>query len=210
MKYEIKQLGKIYGKKILFSNINATFPETYFYYITGISGCGKSTFLNLLSLSALPDSGFIKIDDEVINDEAKREEIRKKTASIYQNSYLFNDLTLIENTLIFKPEANIEKIYEIAKRLNITDEINKKAGVLSVGEKQRGNLLRALCNEPDVIFADEPCASLDKKNSEIINSMLIDFVRENKKTVFYVSHEEGFNLECEKKIIIKDGNIQIK
>lgn len=206
MKIELKNISKVFDNKTIFSDINKVFEQGKIYYIKGSSGSGKTTFLNVLSTVAYPTTGNVIVEDKIIISEKDKEEFRKKSGFIYQNSFLLEELTLEENVCFHKKYENTI-INHYAEQLNLLGEMNKPAGVLSVGERQRGNILRALIKTPEIIFADEPCASLDLENSEIILDMLEKFVSIEKKTLFYVGHEKNAVFREAEEIIIHDGQI---
>jgi len=201
----MKDICLKYDDKVLLNKVNETFDRGYIYIITGDSGCGKTTLLNVLSGTTEADSGVVIFDKQILNQNSIHV-FRNRIGIMLQNSFLINELTLIEN-LDFSNITDKELTSKLLKEMNMQDRINIKAGALSVGERQRASLIRVLSSKPDIIFADEPTAALDLKNAELINRYLQAFVEEEKKTVFMVTHKSDVEFEFQKKIKLEEGKI---
>lgn len=182
---ELKHISKEYNdgtdKKVkALNDINISFPETGLVVITGNSGCGKTTLLNIISGLDRPTDGEVLLENNRIDDkdEVFWDRIRcSKIGFVYQEFNLLENMTVEQNLmlpLILKKndESRTEIIKEISERLGIKDLLNKYAGKLSGGQKQRVAVARALVSNPKIILADEPTGNLDRENSEIVFNML--------------------------------------
>lgn len=186
----IKNLSKKYENKYVIKNLNAEFKKNKLIFITGRSGCGKSTLLNIIGGLEKCDSGEILFDNNEVDFENKKEEI--KIDYVFQNFNLIENLSGLQNILIsnqiINREVNVSDIYEIAKVLNISKKtLNKKVSKLSGGEKQRVAIIRSLSRGSDILLCDEPTGNLDAKNSDEIFNLLSKL--KDSKTIIVVSHD---------------------
>ena len=211
----IKNLTKSYGdKKIkILKKINFKFQKGKIYSITGPSGSGKSTLLNLISLIDKPSSGSLildKIETTAINNDQTDLLRSKKIGIVYQDKNLLNDFTAIEN--IYLANLNIEKsekksLNKAKKLLSKFDLINREnhyPNQLSGGEIQRVAICRAIINEPDIILADEPTGSLDRKNAKNVFNILIKLINKN-RTIIFATHNRYFANLADCKLELNDG-----
>lgn len=195
----IKKLTKKYENKTIFNKISLTFPNQGLYSIIGESGCGKSTLLNLIGCLDEEYEGEMLFDGHNYRIEANN--IRKKIGIIYQNYNLLEDLSVKDNITIslkIKGLVDDKTIEKTCEKLNLsTDLLNKKAKVLSGGEKQRVALARILVTKPKIILADEPTGSLDSSNGnkvleylkEVSKDTLVILVTHNKDLAYKYSDD---------------------
>ena len=195
----IKKLTKKYENKTIFNKISLTFPNQGLYSIIGESGCGKSTLLNLIGCLDEEYEGEMFFDGRNYRIEANN--IRKKIGIIYQNYNLLEDLSVKDNITIslkIKGLVDDKTIEKTCEKLNLsTDLLNKKAKVLSGGEKQRVALARILVTKPKIILADEPTGSLDSSNGnkvleylkEVSKDTLVILVTHNKDMAYKYSDD---------------------
>ena len=204
-------------KKTVLDNVTLSFPESGLYAIIGKSGSGKSTLLNLLSLMDKPTSGKIVFNKKDIRT------FKNKRVSGFRNSdigFVFQHYHLLENqTVLFNimlPELIKGTPYKDAKekaislirsiRFNET-LLNKACKDLSGGEKERVAILRALINNPKVIFADEPTGALDSKNSVLVMKLFKSISKD--RLVIIVTHNVELIKEYTKNIVtIVDGKVK--
>lgn len=163
--------------------------------LTGESGSGKSTFLNLLSGIVKADEGEIILNGTNITklSESDRDLFRaKNTGYIFQTFNLLQGFTALENVMLgmmFSGNADKDKSISALESVGLSNRINNKPSELSVGEQQRVAIARAIVNSPKVIFADEPTANLDSKNSDSVINLIIDLCKQSKIGLILVSHE---------------------
>lgn len=220
--FRIEKLSKSFknseGKTFaVLNNINFSLPESGMFFIYGKSGCGKSTLLNIFEGLMKPTTGDIYYKGKSISkfkDKDLNKYLRNEIGIIFQSFNLINDMTVFENlelVLRIKQIENYKKIDIFLKKYNLLDLKDKKVSTLSGGEKQRVALIRALLNEPSVIFADEPTGNLDETNSyklmqelkEISKKCLVIVVSHNKKMVD--EFNDGYlNLVNDKEYLLKE------
>ena len=196
--------------------INYNFKKGKIYSLMGPSGSGKSTLLSLISLIDEPSSGFIKIDNKKIDPNNKRNNdlIRaNKIGIIYQQDNLLNDFTALENIYFAglsagnKKELAISKAKKLLKKVNLSHRINHYPSELSGGEKQRVSIARAIINEPQIILADEPTGSLDKRNSIEVFNLLKKQINSN-RIIIFATHNRFFANKSDCILEMVDGNIK--
>lgn len=178
------------------NNISYTFEMGKFYAIMGQSGSGKTTLINILGLVDAPTRGKYFLDDievESLSSDKLAEIRNAKIGFVFQNFYLNNHLTALENVLlptlinkaITKEEAT-KKAQSLFAKFNLTERQNHYPKELSGGEQQRISLIRALINDPAIILADEPTGNLDYKNEQEILKLLKEISKD--RCVIVVTH----------------------
>lgn len=182
--------------------------------IMGRSGEGKSTLLQILGTLDAPCSGKLEICGEQVNTFNKSRIRNQKLAFIFQSFHLLDDYTALENVLMparigRKKIAKGSEVYErgmfLLERVALDHRAHFNTKLLSGGEKQRVAIARAMCNNPELILADEPSGNLDKQTSEIIHSFLIDFVKQDQKGLIVVTHDRDLAALCEKNYLLSEG-----
>ncbi len=192
---QITDLFKRYGKdEPVLKGLNLTVEGSSVVSIVGASGAGKSTLLRCINRLVEPTSGSIKLNGiELVH--LKGSELRKARRHIgmvFQGFNLIDRLTVMENVLagrlgyvnLFQavtrrfPQTDIDRAYALMERVGIAQYVNKRADALSGGERQRVGVVRALMQEPEILLADEPTASLDPKTSEQIMTLLRSLAEE--------------------------------
>ena len=225
MNKEIIKLSKISKKFIgvnkniiVLKNINLKINKGDLIALTGPSGSGKSTLLHLIALLDKPTSGEVffkkKSFSKSTNDE--KDLVRRRGISIiYQQNNLLNDFTALENVTI--PLVNngldwdeaTKKASKILSLVNLTRRFNHFPTELSGGEQQRVAVARALITEPDLILADEPTGSLDRKTANEIFSLFSKLKSKN-RAILYATHNRELANKADYKLNILDGNITTK
>ena len=217
---EVKNLKKYYGSHgnitKAVDGISFLVSEGEFVAIMGASGSGKTTLLNTISTIDTVTSGNIILDGVDITT-LKEEELadfrRENLGFIFQDFNLLDTLTIEENIalslIINHEDISIvdKKVDEIAKRLGITDILDKFPYEVSGGQKQRCACARALINEPKLILADEPTGALDSKSSRMLLEMMDEMNEKLQATILMVTHDSFSASFCKRVIFIKDGKI---
>lgn len=197
---------------MVLKNISLDIKDNEIIAVMGKSGAGKSTLLNIIGCLDIADNGQYILDGENVNElsNIRLSEYRNaKFGFIMQDFALIDDETVKHNikipTYFSKHKKNID--YEqLAEKLGIKHLLNKKAGLISGGEKQRTAIARSLVNNPKYILADEPTGALDSENAKIIMKILQNLHNEG-KTIIIVTHDIEIAKQCNRIIEISDGKI---
>ena len=225
MNKEIIKLSKISKKYVdtnkdinVLKNINLKINKGELVSLSGPSGSGKSTLLHIIALLDQPTSGevfFRKKSLTKSSDNEKDLARRKGISIIYQQNNLLNDFTALENVLIplvnngFSLDESTKKANKILSLVNLSRRINHFPSELSGGEQQRVAVARALITEPDLILADEPTGSLDRKTANEIFSLFLKLKSKN-RAILYATHNRELSNRADYKLSILDGNITRK
>lgn len=193
----IQQLSKAFKSEkdtiSVLNNITTKIVEGDFVMIMGESGAGKSTFLNCISTLDKPTSGSVLLDGKNIL-ELKNNEIQKlrleKVGFIFQENHMIETLTVVENVMISRLQIDKDaksRAMELLQQLRIEHIANKMPHQISGGERQRCAIARALMNEPKILFADEPTASLNPMVAAEIMEILKELNNQG-QTIVMVTH----------------------
>jgi putative ABC transport system ATP-binding protein len=165
--------------------------------LRGESGCGKTTFLNLVAGILAADSGSIRIDgsDMAALPEPARDRLRAaKLGYIFQTFNLLQGYTVIENVVLgmsFSPAgADYGRARALLVRVGLGHRLEHFPRQLSTGQQQRVAVARALANRPALVLADEPTGNLDRRNAREALSLIREACRENGTSLLLVSHDE--------------------
>lgn len=188
---QVKNVTKKFGERELFSNFNISIDKGEFVIFSGISGCGKTTLLNMIGAIESIDSGEILVDNiDITKKKNQLNYYRTKVGFLFQNFALVENKTVSENLRLVKKNCKADiSIEEALKIVGLKDKLDSKVYTLSGGEQQRIALARLLIKKCDIILADEPTGSLDKGNAEIVFNILKKF-NDMGKTVIIVTHDE--------------------
>ena len=203
---------------VILKNINLKINKGELVSLTGPSGSGKSTLLHIIALLDQPSSGevFFKNKSFSKSNDNQKDEVRRTGISIiYQQNNLLSDFTALEN--VFMPLVNNGLSLEESKKkatttlslVNLSKRLNHFPSELSGGEQQRVAVARALITEPDLILADEPTGSLDRKTSNEIFSLFLK-LKSKKRAILYATHNRELSNRADYKLDILDGNISRK
>ena len=198
-----KDLNIFYGDNHVVKNINIDFAENKITSIIGPSGCGKTTFLVALNKIIEERGGFytgeILYTDKNINDYDIND-LRKQIGMVFQKPTPFPlsikgnvELALKYHNMNYKDEA-IEAIKKVGLYDEVANDLDKSAFELSGGQQQRLSIARSIAIKPKVLLLDEPCSSLDIRNTEKIERLLVELKEEI--TIIIVTH----NLQQAKRI----------
>lgn len=184
--------------------------------IVGKSGSGKSTLMHLLALLDQPTSGNIRLLGKDLQLIKKKEmnQLRNQTFGfVFQQFFMNPKDSVLQNVMlplkISGIPASQRKTMAMAAlaAVEMTDKADNKGNDLSGGQKQRVCIARALVNNPEIIFADEPTGNLDSATGEKVEELLFRLNREQKITLIIVTHDEELAARCDRQIQIKDGSL---
>lgn len=186
-----ENITKSFGNKILFKDFNFHIEGGEFVCFSGESGAGKTTLLNIIGLLEPIDSGKLLINGrEYKTNKDKRKFYAEEVGFLFQNFALLENKTVEQNLKIVKAKGDLSyRIDESLKIVGLTDKMNNKVYTLSGGEQQRIALARLILKPCNIILADEPTGSLDKRNTELVIGLLKK-INSMGKTVIIVSHDE--------------------
>lgn len=190
-----------------FSNQNAvingftnTFYKNEFMVITGVSGVGKTTLLQLIGLLDCPTQGEILYDGisyQNQSEQVKQRFIQSHISYLFQGTNLNVDLTLRDNLLLVS--RDLQAIEEITGSLQIQPLLNQKVLKLSKGEKARAALARTLLEDKSILVLDEPAANLDDEKTNLIYQVIKTYTQD--KIVFMVSHKKTLELSYSHRLL---------
>ena len=222
MNKEIIKLSKISKKFVglnkdilVLQNVNLKINKGELISLTGPSGSGKSTLLHIIALLDQPTSGEVFFNKKSFSksNDMEKDMVRKKGVSIiYQQNNLLSDFTAIENVSIplinngYSLKASKEKAEKMLTLVNLSKRLEHFPNELSGGEQQRVAVARALITEPDLILADEPTGSLDRKTANGIFELFLKLKSKN-RAILYATHNRELSNRADYKLNILDGNI---
>ena len=219
---EVKNLRMEYcskegGPTIALDGVDFKIERGEFVSIMGPSGSGKSTLLHILGMLDRQTSGKYFFDGRDSQDYSQDElaSIRnQKMGFVFQAFNLLARTSVLENVklpLLYSKinEKDWDKLALWAiKKVGLEHRINHQPSQLSGGEKQRAAIARALINNPDVIFADEPTGNLDSKSGIIVMDTLMHLNEKEKKTIILITHEHSTAQFAQRIIHIRDGKVE--
>lgn len=214
---ELKNITKSYldgteNKKIL-DNLSLSVKKGEFVAIVGPSGSGKSTLLSIAGMMLSPDDGKIILAGEDVTDKKKKEWTKLRSEHIgfiFQNHQLLPYLSSLEQlTLLSNKKSNIDAD-AFLDELGLSDCKKKHPAKMSGGEKQRVAIARAFMNDPDIILADEPTASLDGERGRSIVEIISREVKKQNKAAIMVTHDERVLDLVDKVYRLKDRNLVLE
>lgn len=215
-----ENVSKIYGegvnKVIALDNISLNVRAGEFVAIVGPSGSGKSTFLSIAGALLSPSEGRLLLNDEDITTLTPKELTRvrlEKIGFVFQSSNLVPYLTVRDQLLLLseligkRDKKTVKKADELLSHLGLGHRADYLPEALSGGERQRVAIARSLMNDPEIILADEPTASLDSKRGRDVVEMLAHEVKSRNKAAIMVTHDERMLDLCDRVVNITDGKV---
>lgn len=217
---EVKDLFKLYrvGDSVVraLNGVDFKIYEGEFCAIVGTSGSGKSTLLNMLAGLEKPTKGEVIISGqhmETLNEDGLVKFRRENVGFIFQSFHLIGTMNALENValpLSFRGEARSTRLKKADRMLDLVNLKKHKKHLpnqMSGGQQQRVGVARALVVDPKIIFADEPTGNLDSHTSEEVMELMQKVVREQKKTLVMVTHDDHLAKYADRIFHIIDGNI---
>lgn len=211
-----KQLKKSYGDLNVLKGIDIEIEKGEIVSIVGASGAGKSTLLHILGTLDNADEGELFIKEQNVISLNSNQVARFRNMNIgfvFQFHNLLPEFTALENVCIpgYISKRNSkdveEKSLQLLELLGIADRRNNKPSELSGGEQQRAAVARALINDPEIVFADEPSGNLDSKNANELHELFFKLRGELNQTFVIVTHNEHLAQMADRILEIKDGMI---
>lgn len=213
----VKDLHKTYGKgqaaTHALKGVSFEIEVGEFIAIMGRSGSGKSTLLHILGLLDMPTSGEITIDKKNILTLSEVDKARfrlERLGYIFQEYSLIPEMNILEN--VYVPAVCLgngngyrHRALELLDIVGLDERVKHYPNQVSGGEQQRASIARALINQPKILFADEPTASLDIASAKIILELFKKLNREMKQTIVMVTHEPEDQQYVDRVIHLRDG-----
>lgn len=214
---EIHNIHKSFGTLEVLKGIDLHIAKGEVVSIVGPSGAGKTTLLQVMGTLYRPDEGSLTIAGTDVSRLSAKEISRFRNEHlgfVFQFHQLLPEFTALENVMIpgmiaGKKQSEIRRrAEELLEFMGLADRADHKPNELSGGEKQRVAVARALMNEPDVVFADEPSGSLDSKNKEELHQLFFDLRDKFGQTFVIVTHDEELAKLTDRCIHIVDGIVE--
>ena len=211
-----KNIYKRFGSLEVLKGVNLEINKGEVVSIVGPSGSGKSTLLHILGTLDKADIGEVSINGTFINTlSAKKMAIfrSRHIGFVFQFHHLLPEFTALENICIpgwlagRKKNEVKEKAEELLKMLGLGERMDNKPNQLSGGEQQRVAVARALINNPDIVFADEPTGNLDSANAQELHRLFFHLREKYNQTFLIVTHNEELAQLSDRLLHMKDGRI---
>ena len=196
--------------------VSLAVPKADMVAIMGPSGCGKTTLLNCLSGIDDVTSGVVKVggvDISTLSDDAKSNFRARSMGFVFQFYNLLPVLSAIENVEMpllisgVAPKQARERAMNALELVHLADWSAHRPAQLSGGQRQRVTIARALVNEPEIVWADEPTGDLDSKNADEIMELIVGLNRKNGQTFVIVTHDQRIAQSTNRIITMLDGLI---
>lgn len=213
---EAISITKTFGELQVLKGINLKVEKGEVVSIVGASGAGKSTLLHILGTLDKPDQGKITLNGiglESLNGNSLAQFRNNHIGFIFQFHNLLPEFTALENVCIpgfigGRDESEVtSKANELLDLLGIADRKDHKPSEMSGGEQQRVSVARALINDPEIIYADEPSGNLDSHNADDLHNLFFDLKKKLNQTFVIVTHNQQLAEMADRKLTIVDGVI---
>lgn len=212
-----QQLSLIYQegaeKTFAVNHVDISIHKGEFVGVMGPSGSGKSSLLYLLSGLKRPSQGTVVYQQTDMHrlQETKLMGLRLRDFGfVFQQPYLMTYLSALENVLLAAPGGgaqSLQQAHDVMKQLGLQHLENRRPYKLSGGEKQRVCVARAMAHQPDILFADEPTASLDRTNGEAVMKLISGY--RSRGAVLVVSHDPAMLKDCDTMYHMHDGRLEL-
>jgi lipoprotein-releasing system ATP-binding protein len=212
-----KNIYKRYGALEVLRGVNLEINKGEVVAIVGPSGCGKSTLLHILGSLDKADMGEIVINNtglSLLSGNKLAAFRNRHIGFVFQFHHLLPEFTALENVCIpgWLAGRNRNEVREKAKGLlkllGLIDRNENKPNQLSGGEQQRVAVARALINNPDIVFADEPTGNLDSANAQELHQLFFNLRKQFNQTFLIVTHNEELSQLSDRVLHMKDGRIE--
>lgn len=211
MDIKVDSLSKKFNNFLAVNNINFILEKNKTLGLLGPNGCGKTTTIGMMLGLITPSSGVVLINGQNV-DSANRNDLLSKMNFASPYIELPKKLTVKQNLEIYGRLYGVKdlkyRIAEISDNLNLNSFLDKKTGELSSGQKNRVSLAKSLINKPEVLFLDEPTASLDPDIGDFVREYIETYKLKNKITILLASHNmKEVERLCDTIIMMKEGQI---
>ena len=211
-----KNIYKRYGSVEVLKGVDIEIGKGEVVAIVGPSGSGKSTLLHILGTLDKADMGSVNMNGAEINSLSPKKMAafrNRHIGFVFQFHHLLPEFTALENVCIpgwlagRKKKEVEEKAKELLQMLNLGHRMENKPNAMSGGEQQRVAVARALINNPDIVFADEPTGNLDSANAKELHQLFFDLKNKFHQTFLIVTHNEELAALSDRVLHMKDGKI---
>ena len=208
---EVKNLTKKFKNNLAVNNINFSIKKNKTVGLLGPNGCGKTTSIGMMLGLIKPSNGEIIIDNKNL-ESFKRDDILTRINFCSPYIELPKKLTVKQNLEVYGRLYGVknlnERIIEISEDLDIKNFFKRKTGELSSGQKNRVSLAKSLINKPEILFLDEPTASLDPDIGDFVRGYIQEYRSKNQVTILLASHNMNeVERLCDSIIMMKKGKI---
>lgn len=218
---ETRNLRRVFsetGEKLeILKGVNFSMNEGELVALTGSSGSGKSTFLNLVGMLDTPSSGEILFKGRPLSKFSSQEKDmyhRVQVGFVFQFHHLLSEFTALENVCVpgrilgASDKECRERAEMLLETVGLKDRLKHLPRELSGGERQRIAVARALMNKPDLVLADEPSGNLDEENSARLNELFGELNDKFNQAFLIVTHDEKLASFAKRRVIMHGGVIQ--
>ena len=200
------------GGPEVFSNVTTGFERGSLTYLTGVSGAGKTTFINLLLALVAPSQGSIEVDSLLLSSlsRSQKRRYRRNIGCVFQDHYLLPNQTLFQNVAlplwlrgVGKKEVD-EAVSASLARVGLENCASITSSSLSMGERQRGAIARAIVANPEILIADEPTGNLDPTSAHVIMTIFRELVQKS-TAVIVATHDRTLFVPGDRVLAIENG-----
>jgi len=211
MNIKVQNLTKKFNNYLAVNNINFTLENSKTLGLLGPNGCGKTTSIGMMLGLITPSSGEVLINGQNV-DSTNRNDLLSKMNFASPYIELPKKLTVKQNLEVYGRLYGVKdlknRITEISEDLNLNNFLNKNTGELSSGQKNRVSLAKSLINKPNILFLDEPTASLDPDIGDFVREYIEIYKSKNQITILLASHNmKEVERLCDTIIMMKEGKI---
>ena len=213
-----RNIEKYYGELHVLKGVNLDISRGEIVSMVGPSGSGKSTLLHILGTLDEPASGEILLENRQLRTLKGRSLAafrNRHIGFVFQFHHLLPEFTALENVSIpawiagRKKSEVRDRARQLLEILGVSHRMENKPAALSGGEQQRVAVCRALINQPDIVFADEPTGNLDSANARELHQLFFDLRKQLNQTFLIVTHNESLAEQSDRVLRMQDGEILI-
>jgi len=193
--------------------VSLSVDQGSFVGLIGPSGSGKSSLMYLLSGLKRPTRGTVAFEGQdyrQISTPGLMQLRRRRYGFVFQQHFLINYLTALENVMVGAVKRNHDVVayaQELLRRVGLGDKLRQRPYQLSIGQRQRVAVARALVHHPAIVFADEPTASLDQATGHAVINLLVDYRRGGGGSVVVVTHDPAMLTDADRVLQMRDGRL---